>query len=361
MDESLLSWYQALQLLALGPCLFMVFFLGVTGRRKAQVLVPLLYFLSLSCGFLLPLHELLGLQHFDTLLAAVASAEPVLSFLFIVQFMTGKPPSPVYWAVLAVPFIGGSPFLYAASVTDAELCVYERLCAAATTLSKLYDIFSISFVCLLTLIIYRRIYKARSLTPPTQTHQKFALVLALVILNLALLGVDMMQLLGYSDIGHARLAKTIVHIGFIYLVLTSVFRVFDRPVEIDYRRVPSIQPSGPSERDLALKARIDEAFSRDRLYRDMELSREKLAKALAVNETTLSRVVNQCFHENVSMLINQYRVEEAKARLAAEVTPVTVIAFEVGFSSIPSFNRVFRQFCEMSPSEWRQRNAVAGG
>ena len=52
---------------------------------------------------------------------------------------------------------------------------------------------------------------------------------------------------------------------------------------------------------------------------------------------------------------------EAKARLAAETTPVTVIAFEVGFSSIPSFNRVFRQFCDMSPSEWRQRNAVAGG
>jgi AraC-like DNA-binding protein len=356
MDETLLSWYQALQLLALGPCLFMIFFLCVAGRKAGQIAVPLLYFLSLTCGFLLPLRDLLGLnEQLHAVLLIGASAAPAISFLLIVQFMTGRLPGPSYWFILAVPLIGGSQFIYATVVTDAEVCIFEHLCTQPLMLLRLYDIFGISLTCLLTLFIYRRIDRTADSSPLRQTRQKYALVLALVALNLALLCIDLAQIAGYADLQHARLAKTVVHIGFIYLVLTSVFRVFDRMVEIDYARVPSIQPPAPSERDLALKARICDALDREKLYRDMELGREKLARRLAVNETMLSRVVNQCFHENVSMLINHYRVEEAKARLASESVPITVIAFEAGFSSIPSFNRVFRQRTRMSPSQWRQR------
>jgi AraC-like DNA-binding protein len=48
-------------------------------------------------------------------------------------------------------------------------------------------------------------------------------------------------------------------------------------------------------------------------------------------------------------------VEEAKQRLSDEETAVTVIAFEVGFSSIASFNRVFKGLTGMSPSAYRSR------
>jgi AraC-like DNA-binding protein len=359
MDDTLLSWYQALQLLALGPCLFMVFFLSVAGREIRQVCVPLLYFLSLACSFLLPLRTLLALEdNMHAILLMGASAAPAISFLLIVQFMTGRLPKPIYWSILAVPLIGGSQIIYATVVTDREVCIYEHLCTQPLMFRKLYDIFSISLTCLLTLLIYRRIKKpSLEIKASIEVRQEYALVLALVLLNLALLGIDLMQIAGYTDINHVRFAKTFVRIGFIYLVLTSVFRVFDRVVEIDYTRVPIMKSSGPSERDLTLAARLRAMLTNDKLYHDMDLGREKLAKMLAVNEGTLSRVVNQCFNENVSMVINRYRIEEAKLRLASETTSITAIAFEVGFSSIPSFNRVFKQLTNMSPTEWRQRKA----
>lgn len=356
MDASLLSWYQALQLLALGPCLFMLFFLCVAGRKLQQILVPQLYFLSLACSFLLPLRDVLELkEHMHAALLVIAGAEPAISFLFIVQFMTGRLPKPIYWSILAVPLIGGSPLVYATLVTDGEVCIYQHLCAQPVIIAKLYNIFSISLTCLLTLLIYRRISTIAAEPLTTQTNQKYAVVLALVLLNLLLLGIDLAEIANYTDLDHARFAKTVVHIGFIYLVLTSVFRVFDRAVELNYAHIPSIKPHGPSEKDLALAARIREVFVAEKIYRDMELSREKLAAKLAVNEGVLSRVVNQCFQENVSMLINRYRFEEAQARLIKEKdVSITVIAFEVGFSSIPSFNRVFKQLSTMSPTEYRQ-------
>jgi AraC-like DNA-binding protein len=356
MNETLLNGYQALQLLALGPCLFMVFFLCVAGRKAGQVLVPVLYFLSLSCSFLLPLRDVLGLsERLHAILLLGTSMEAALSFLLIVQFMTGRMPGPLYWTILAAPLVGGSPFVYANIVTESDICIYEHLCTSPRTFRMLFNIFSMSLTCLLTVVVYRRLNRLGPNENLTQTRQKYALVLALVVLNLALLGIDFLRLIDYTDQDHGRLAKTIVRIGFIYLTLTLIFRLFDRPVELAYERIPLITPAGPSEKDLALAAQIRALFEQEKLHRDTGLSREKLARKLAVTEAVLSRVANQCFHDNVSMLINHYRVEEAKARLLGETTPITTIAFEVGFSSIPSFNRVFRQLSGMSPSALRNQ------
>jgi AraC-like DNA-binding protein len=132
-----------------------------------------------------------------------------------------------------------------------------------------------------------------------------------------------------------------------------VFRVFDRSFEIAYERIPHIRPDTPSVRDLMLADEIRTLLTRDKIHRDMEMSRSKLASKLAVTEHNLSRIINQCFEQNFSSLLNEHRVIEAKERLERETTAITIIAFEVGFSSIPSFNRVFKQSVGMSPSEYR--------
>jgi AraC-like DNA-binding protein len=357
MNDTLLSWYQALQLLALGPCLFMLFFLCVAVRDPKKVLVPVLYFLCLSCSFILPLGDLFSFSDaVQAMLLLGISAAPALSFLLIVQFMTGRMPKAPYWAILAVPLIGGGQIAHATVMTQGEVCIYEHLCTQPFMFRKLYDIFSASLTCLLTLLMYRRLNVPEAKEHPWQVLQKYALVLALLTLNLALLGIDLAQMTDVADLEHARLAKTVVRIGFIYLVLTSMFRVFDRPLDLAYERVPSMRPKAPSDQDRTLSARVSEFFAQEKPHRDMDLSREKLARRLGVTESVLSRVVNQCFGENVSMLVNRYRVEEAKVRLAGETTAITVIAFEVGFSSIPSFNRVFKALAGLSPTEYRQQS-----
>ena len=360
MDALLLSGYQALQLLALGPCLFMVFFLCVAGRRAGQILVPVLYFLSLSCNFLLPLSELLGIG--DKIYAGLqlgSAAEAAVSFLLIVQCMTGQTPPLVYWSILALPVLGGGQLIYASVITDKEICLYENICTQPFLFQKLYDIFSISLTCLLTVIMYRRLTKP-SETAQLESNQKYGLAMALVMLNLLLLGIDFTLITHYAEASRVRFAETIVHIGFIYLTLTLMFRMFDRPVELAYDRVPHIRPAELSPRDQALTEEIQTLFVRDRLHRDPGLDREKIARKLAVTESNLSRIINRKFQETTSSLVNRYRIEEAKGRLLKETTAITTIAFEVGFASIPSFNRVFRQMTGMSPSQYRAQKALPG-
>lgn len=355
MDDPLLTWYQALQLLAIGPCLFMLFFLCVATRNLSQVFIPILYFLSLASSFLLPLVDVfLPEAHLHGALLLAESLTPALSFLLILQFLTDRLPPLVCWFILAVPLIGGSSLVYATLITRGEVCLYQDICTQPDTFKALYEIFSTSLTFLLTIAVLQRGYGKNEM-PSLHHGHKRAMIFALILLNLGLLAIDLGQISGFFLPDRAAFAITVVRIGFIYLVLTSVLRVYDRTFELAYERIPHLRPVGPSERDHAISQQLKDLLGRDKLYRDMELNREALAARAAITEHQLSRVLNQCLDLNFSRFINQYRVEEAKQRLARESTPVTTIAFEVGFNSIPSFNRVFRQMTGTSPSEYRLR------
>lgn len=51
--------------------------------------------------------------------------------------------------------------------------------------------------------------------------------------------------------------------------------------------------------------------------------------------------------------INELRVRDAKQLLEAGEMPISEIAFEVGFESLRSFNRVFYKQTGMTPTDYR--------
>lgn len=358
MDTALLTWYQALQLAALGPCFFVIFFLCVTTRHLKKVAVPTLYFASLSCNFLIPLIEPVGISDsLRNILETGATTTAAFSFLIIIQFITGDIPALIYWTALAIPLIGGSPIDYVASITKSEVYIYEKLCAEPSIFRQLYEIFSSSLIFLLTIVLYHRLNK-RTESNYMQDKNKYAIIISLIVLNLMVLGVKLLYISGHVVPERAGLAATVVRMGFIYLVLTFVFRVFDRQLDIAYERVPTLRPAEPTQRDTALAENIRKLLAEEKLYRTMELNRAAFAKKLAVPENYLSKVINMCFSQSFSTLINTYRIEEARQRLTDENIPITTIAFEVGFNSIPSFNRVFKQMTGVSPSEYRTGHSL---
>ena len=66
------------------------------------------------------------------------------------------------------------------------------------------------------------------------------------------------------------------------------------------------------------------------------------------------------FGRNVSQVLNEYRIEEAKRLLARSDLPVTTILFEVGFQTKSNFNREFLRVAGMTPSDYRRVHAPPG-
>jgi AraC-like DNA-binding protein len=92
---------------------------------------------------------------------------------------------------------------------------------------------------------------------------------------------------------------------------------------------------------------------------EADLSIASLAKRVGVPGHRLRRLISRGLgYRNFSTFVNDHRIEEAKQRLADPKRAreqVIAVAFGLGYSSLPPFNRAFRQRVGMSPSEYRAK------
>jgi AraC-like DNA-binding protein len=95
-------------------------------------------------------------------------------------------------------------------------------------------------------------------------------------------------------------------------------------------------------------------------WRDPELSLERLARLLGTNTAYLSRAFNDGLGLSFNEAVNRQRVAALQLRLADPDEPrdLLTLAFEAGFSSKTSFNRVFKSQTGQTPSQFRQGHAA---
>lgn len=87
---------------------------------------------------------------------------------------------------------------------------------------------------------------------------------------------------------------------------------------------------------------------------------EDLAHALGVSRSYLSHTFSQRIGANFRSYVNALRVDRACMLLRGSTKSITNIAYECGFESQRTFNRVFIEQYGMTPSEYRQRHQDAG-
>lgn len=92
-------------------------------------------------------------------------------------------------------------------------------------------------------------------------------------------------------------------------------------------------------------------------YLDPNLSIYVLAEALDIPRQTLSQAINNGLSKNFFQYINEYRVEEAQKKLKNDLTKSSTIldiALDSGFNSKSSFYNLFKQYCNLTPSQYRK-------
>lgn len=75
----------------------------------------------------------------------------------------------------------------------------------------------------------------------------------------------------------------------------------------------------------------------------------------------LSQAINQNLNTNFYKFVNAYRVEEVKKKLKNpefEKYSILGIAFESGFNSKSTFNKIFKEETGMTPSEFKWSEAT---
>ncbi|HVW95275.1 MAG TPA: helix-turn-helix domain-containing protein [Mucilaginibacter sp.] len=109
------------------------------------------------------------------------------------------------------------------------------------------------------------------------------------------------------------------------------------------------------EETAAYIALLKNAMEVDKAYLDPTLTLGKLADRLNISARTISAVLNRELTKGFSEFVNEYRVNEVKQKmLQPENSHITIagLAFESGFNSVATFQRVFKNFEQITPKQF---------
>lgn len=111
--------------------------------------------------------------------------------------------------------------------------------------------------------------------------------------------------------------------------------------------------------DRATLERLRRLLDEEEVWRREDLTIGQLAEMAGVPEHRLRKIINEGLgYRNFAAFLGERRVAAAKAALADPGSgrkSISSIAYEAGFSSLASFNRVFRDLAGMTPTVFRQQ------
>jgi len=101
--------------------------------------------------------------------------------------------------------------------------------------------------------------------------------------------------------------------------------------------------------------RLNDYMEHEKPFTKSRLTINLLSEAIDIPSHHLSQLINDKLNQNFFDFINQYRVNEAKVKLldpGNKHLTILGIAFDSGFNSKASFNRIFKKFTGLTPSEF---------
>lgn len=87
-----------------------------------------------------------------------------------------------------------------------------------------------------------------------------------------------------------------------------------------------------------------------------DISLDTLSKSLNVSKYYISHIFSNKIKTSFPTYLNHCRIDYAKNLLLNSDDSVTEIGFNAGFNSSRTFYRIFKESCDMTPSEFRERN-----
>ncbi|CAN5572285.1 helix-turn-helix domain-containing protein [soil metagenome] len=158
-------------------------------------------------------------------------------------------------------------------------------------------------------------------------------------------------------------ANYAVHIGltsaYLAILASVLFQLTSDDVgrRLDFDVTPARRkPPGVAPPDPALP-RLVALLETERVWEQESLSLKGLAGRVGLPEYRLRKLIHaELGDRNFNALLHRYRIAEACRQLsdpALARTPILTIALSVGYASVGTFNRGFREILGVAPSEWR--------
>jgi AraC-like DNA-binding protein len=360
MDELSFSLSEIFSLIGLVQAVAVIVYILFRAGHVRHVVVPVLCFLVLGCAFFFDLGQSrlsADISLYPFLQNGFWLALPAFSVLMILQVADfGAFPKPFYWLNLSIPFLavlGGwsGAFLLGGE----ENCGVWQICAVDLRMQAIQTLGILSgLMCFLALWISRGTFEP--LKSETETRQeRYWLIISFVVINVLILFVTFLRVSDAIAEPVFVLARDVLGGGMAYVASTSLFRIYPPSIKLERR----IDVEDVNEQEKEMIVFLKKLFDMDKVYQETSFSRMELAKELGTSEARVSRLVGICFGKSLPQVINERRVQDSLLLLEQTDAQINIVAEQVGFNSVPTFNRVFKDIVGVSPSEYRAQQKKA--
>ncbi|WP_126653784.1 helix-turn-helix transcriptional regulator [Chryseobacterium aureum] len=178
----------------------------------------------------------------------------------------------------------------------------------------------------------------------------------------------------FADILNFLYTLAVIILIFIYHEKLNTYKVFtDAQSEIvfntksvnEHAAISDINKSVKKESTIDQET-VNEVFeklnyimSTKGLFKDPKLNISMLSIQLDINYNYLSKIIRQKGYQNFNAYLNEYRINYVKKLMSeTDLQKITLmyIYTEAGFSNQTTFNRVFKQIEDITPSEYIHKN-----
>lgn len=116
------------------------------------------------------------------------------------------------------------------------------------------------------------------------------------------------------------------------------------------------KPAGSNAYEKDIYMRIEMLMKSSKIYRQKDLSLDRLAEMLGTNRTYVSRAINMFSGLTFYAYLDLYRIHEATELISndSEETPFKQMADDLGYNSVSVFYKAFRKETGCTPGRYRE-------
>ncbi len=209
----------------------------------------------------------------------------------------------------------------------------------------------------LTLRLYIKNKKKNSKTSPKKIrlHRIIITIHAIYAISYAVYGILIINDDFNSPIFHAQLFSMTSLVLYIGYIAYSNPQILVGTAKAIVSRAPKYRNSGLTVSfSNELKEQLVKLMEEEKVYRQNSIKLETIANRLGTTRHNASQVINEHFGLNFFELINKFRVEEAMELLKDNKDNLNIIdiAYEVGYNNKVTFNKSFKRFSNLTPSQF---------
>lgn len=182
----------------------------------------------------------------------------------------------------------------------------------------------------------------------------FTRLLCTMIATIVIIIASMLPSDNFWRIGYNMMIFIAVIMSLLAIMAVMLRNGYDVPLVVDVNEEPVILGSSHQFAEMAEKFKVLVQEEEDILLHNGKM--DDVAQRLGTNRTYLAQMMKEEFGTTFAAYMNNLRVQKAM-RIMMEngyKAKVQDVAWQSGFSSLSSFNKVFKAATGVVPSEWRK-------